>query len=236
MAHMSTSRGEPARQSKLQRPEHGGMTRRRFGQGAVVAAGLWVTPSVVGLDRVAAAAPSVPYSVFYQENFQGAIGNANAAWSTTMTDVPPADANRRFLGQFNNDNVTLNLGGLPLHDCLCVEFEFFQIQSWDGEHPSNGPDVLNVLVDGVNLFSESFAHDGQSAGQTFGPAANNPPGTGASEFGTLGYTFFGDGVYNLSICDIVHTATTATITFSVSGLQSINDESWGLNNVVISTA
>lgn len=92
-----------------------------------------------------------------------------------------------------------------------------------------------MFVDGANLFSESFAHDGQASGQSFGPAAINPPGTGAAEFGTLGYTFFGDGVYQLSICDIVHTDTTATITFQVMGLQAITDESWGLDNVVIST-
>ena len=209
--------------------------RRRFGAGSLVAAGVWVAPSVIGLDRVAAAVHSAPYTTFYTEDFQGAIGGPDANWSSIATDVPPADPNRRFLGQFTNDTVTLSLANLPPHDCLCVEFDFFQIQSWDGEHPTNGPDIFEVLVDGVLLFAESFAHDGQTSGQSFGPATNNPPGTGASEFGTLGYSFFGDGVYALSICDIVHTSPTATITFQADGLQAITDESWGIDNVVIST-
>lgn len=201
----------------------------------MLAVGVWAAPSVLRLDRVAAAVPSRPYVPFYEENFQGALGGPNVSWSTVQTDVAPADPNRRFLGQFNNDTVTLRLQGLPPHVCLCVEFDFYAIQSWDGEHPSNGRDALNVSVDGALLFDESFAHPGQAFGQTFGPAVNNPPQTDAIETGTLGYTFFSDSVYRIRICDIVHDASTATIVFSAMGLQGITDESWGLDNVVIST-
>ena len=201
----------------------------------MLAVGVWAAPSVLRLDRVAAAVPSRPYVPFYEENFQGALGGPNVSWSTVQTDVAPADPNRRFLGQFNNDAVTLRLQGLPPHVCLCVEFDFYAIQSWDGEHPSNGRDALNVSVDGALLFDESFAHPGQAFGQTFGPAVNNPPQTDAIETGTLGYTFFSDSVYRIRICDIVHDASTATIVFSAMGLQGITDESWGLDNVVIST-
>lgn len=212
-------------------------SRRRFGQTAAVAAGIWVAPSVLKLDRVAAAVPSTPYVPFYEEDFQGAIGGTGASWSTVMTDVPPADPNRRFLGQFNNDTVTLSISGLPPHDCLCVEFDFYAIQSWDGNNPSTGPDALNVVIDGTNYFSETFAHPGQSAGQTFGPDPTfNVAQTDAVETGTLGYTFFSDSVYRLSLCDLDHTSSTATVSFVVNGLQSITDESWGIDNLVVSTS
>ena len=121
----------------------------------MLAVGVWAAPSVLRLDRVAAAVPSRPYVPFYEENFQGALGGPNVSWSTVQTDVAPADPNRRFLGQFNNDTVTLRLQGLPPHVCLCVEFDFYAIQSWDGEHPSNGRDALNVSVDGALLFDET---------------------------------------------------------------------------------
>lgn len=120
------------------------MGRRRFGRAALLTAGIWVVPSVIGLDRAAAAVPSAPYVPFYAEDFQGAIGGPNANWSAVITDVAPADPSRRFLGRFN-DAVTL------------------------------------------------------------------------------------------SLCDLVHTDPTATITFQAFGLQGINDESWGLDNVMIST-
>ena len=212
-----------------------GFSRRHVTAGALATAGVWVAPSVLKLDRVAAAVPSQPYIPFYTEDFQGAIGAPGATWSMVPTDVAPADPNRRFLGQFNNDTVTLSISGLPPHDCLCVEFDFYAIQSWDGNNPGTGPDRLNVLIDGVNEFSETFAHPGQTAGQTFGPDPTfNPAQTGAVETGTLGYSFFSDSVYRLSICDLVHTSSTATITFSVAGLQGINDESWGLDNLEVS--
>ncbi len=213
------------------------LSRRHFGVGAAVAAGAWVAPSVIGLDRVAAATPSGGYTTFYTEDFQGAVGGPGAAWSTTITDVPPADANRRFLGQFNADTVTLSLSGLPAHDCLCIEFDFYAIQSWDGNNTGTGPDALEVVVDGALLFSETFGHPGQAAGQSYpGPSGVFPAQSGAVETGTLGYTFFSDTVYRIVICDIAHTASTATISISDTLFQSIGDESWGIDNFFVGTA
>ena len=53
---------------------------RRFGQTAVIATGVWIAPSVMRLDRIAAATPSVPYTDFYTEDFQGAVGGHGALW------------------------------------------------------------------------------------------------------------------------------------------------------------
>lgn len=200
---------------------------------------MWVAPSVVGFGAVAAATPSVPYTNFYTEDFQGSIGNAQASWSTVQTEVAPADPNRRFLGRFLNQTVTLTLGPLPAHDCLCLRFEFFVIESWDGNHPRyGGPDLFTVGVDGVPQLSDSFGQHpfGVQWSQTYGPDPINLPGTGRSETDTLGYNRWGNSVYNIELCDIAHTASAASITFSAQGLQSLSDESWGIDNLEVSYA
>lgn len=191
------------------------------------------------MDRVAAAVPSVPYAVHYREDFQAGIGNANASWSTVQTATAPADSSRRFLGQFLNDTVTLKIGSLPPHDCLCITFDLYVIESWDGNHPTyGGPDIFGTTLDGTTMLSDSFGHYkfGTQWSQTYGPAALNPPGTGAVEFDTLGYPRWGDQVVPISLCDLPHTNATATITFFAMGLQSLTDESWGIDNLEISYA
>lgn len=213
------------------------IARRRALQTLGVAAVVWVAPSVTTLDSVSAATPSVPYVAHYKDDFQGAIGSPIASWSTVQTATAPADPNRRFLGQFLNDTVTVKIGGIPPHECLCIEFDLYLIESWDGNHPTyGGPDRITVGLDGTTLMSDSFGHYkfGANWAQTYGPAALNPPGTGAVEFDTLGYPRWGDQVVPISLCDFAHTADTAIITIAGSGLQSFTDENWGIDNFVVS--
>ena len=50
---------------------------------------------------------------------------------------------------------------------------------------------------------------------------------------SLGYTFYGDNVYHLSFT-FPHSGD-LMVSFTASGLQSLNDESWGLDNVKVET-
>jgi PEP-CTERM motif len=58
---------------------------------------------------------------------------------------------------------------------------------------------------------------------------------------TLGYTFdYGvvrpaDSVYRLSVT-FPHTANSVSFNFSGSGMQALSNESWGIDNVVVSDA
>lgn len=182
----------------------------------------------------------------YQHDFQSAVGGE---WSQTLrqdTPTPYPFGPRSFLGQFGNDAVSLNLSGLGQHDSLLLEFDLYLIRSWDGSSAGTaydyGNDTFKVdLAGGPVLLEETFSN-GNPAGQSFGPQAINPYHTGASETYSLGYVFYDgiqqneqvmDSVYHLSFL-FAHQADQASFNFSGYGLQSLDDESWGLDNVRVS--
>ncbi|WP_048316980.1 hypothetical protein, partial [Crocosphaera watsonii] len=45
---------------------------------------------------------------------------------------------------------------MPSHTSIDINFLLAIIDSWDGNHPTFGPDFFNVKVDGVSIFSETF--------------------------------------------------------------------------------
>ena len=66
------------------------------------------------------------------------------------------------------------------------------------------------------------------------PDGDHPAQTGAAEINTLGYSFYGDSVYQLSFT-FPHSESSLVLEFSASGLQNVEDESWGLDNVEVQT-
>lgn len=172
---------------------------------------------------------------FYMNDFEGPVG---PEWSSRTVSTTPVGA-RKFLGEFGNDTVRLTLGSLPAHTGIRVKFNLFILKSWDGLGAfCCGPDVWNSSIDGVGtLLNTTFSNTGGSGNTTQSypgtyPGASNPERTGAAENNTLGYSFWGDSVYNLSFT-FPHTADSVSLTFTGTGLQGISDESWGLDNVSI---
>lgn len=180
--------------------------------------------------------PPVPLAltVVYSNDFQGAIGTE---WSKTSTDVTPVN-NRRFLGQFGNDTVTLTLSNLPPHGNLSATFDLFVINSWDGNN--GGPDVWDLSVeDGTTLLHTTFQNFHVNRFQAYPgglPAGSFTAGTGALEVNTLGYPrgsgWLGDSVYRLNFY-FAHSTNIVKLRFQGSGLQGVTDESWGIDNLVI---
>jgi hypothetical protein len=184
--------------------------------------------------------------VAYENDFQSAVGSA---WShTTRQDAPTPYpfGPRSFLGEFGNDTVSLNLLGLAPHDSVLLEFDLYLIRSWDGSSAGTtfdyGNDAFKVAVGGGPVLLDKTFSNGNPAGQSFGPLPNNPYYTGAAETYSLGYVFADgiqqtsqvmDSVYRLSFA-FAHDADQLTLNFSGYGLQSLNDESWGLDNVRVS--
>ena len=179
---------------------------------------------------------------FYFNDFEGIVG---AEWSSIKTDWTPAGA-RRFLGQFGDENVTLTLRDLPAHTEVTVSFELFILRSWDGNNQTHGPDVWQLKVDrGPTLLHTTFANvppDIKDFNQAYPgdyPGGDYLPYTGAAEIKTLGYTEIPspapDSVYRLSYT-FAHTASILGLDFSGQGLQGIQDESWGLDNVTVETS
>ena len=201
----------------------GHMSRRRVLTAGAVATGVWVAPSVIGLDRVAAAQPSVPYRLFYAEDFEGAIGAPGvASWSNTKTEMPiPTNT---ILGRFNNDTVSLRMA-LPAHNCVRICFDLFVNDSWDADFaPFGGPDRFGFAIDGSVIWNEPYSTSNAPAGGTIiqGPAQ----------------LWFTTGVYwtdrVIQYCvEIDHTDPTIQFDFFGSGLQRIRDESWGIDNVEV---
>lgn len=176
--------------------------------------------------------------------------------STPGISVTPI-GDRHFLGDFSNQIVTLNLQNLPQHDGLTVSFDLYVIRSWDGNNTEVdptfgvlGPDEWKLQVEGgPTLLDTTFSthtpepnppSQTQSYPDSF-PGGDNPADTGAAEVNTLGYSHPTqpqipmDAVYHLTFT-FEHTDSSVALDFSAFGLQTITDESWGLDNVKVSCA
>jgi hypothetical protein len=68
------------------------------------------------------------------------------------------------------------------------------------------------------------------------PHPGSAPQSGAAFVNTLGYKFFGDATYHLTFT-FAHTGSTMKLTFSSSLFEGkgTDDESWGLDNVRVTT-
>ena len=186
-------------------------------------------------------------AIYYFENFEGTVGNE---WSNTSTDTTPGTAQHPvddFLGQFGNDTVSLTLNNLSAHTEITVSFDLYIIRTWDGTPAMTmGNEILDVDVsDGQTLLHTGFSNmelhgnpwqcypDGY-------PDGNNPSRTDAAENNTLGfmspYGHIMDSVYsfyNTNSFTFAHSSSSIQLNFSGSNLQSLPDESWGIDNILV---
>ncbi len=179
-----------------------------------------------------------PWSTVYSSDFEGQVG---PEWSQNLVDATPA-GQRRFLGQFGNDAVTLALTDLPAHSNVRLSFDLFVILSWDGNgvlFPTVAPDHWAVAVDErATLLDTTFDNHTGPATQAF--PANYPDGqyparTGAAEVDSLGYLWSGtvwpsDSVYHI-VLTFEHRTDAISVCFAASNLEALDNESWGLDNV-----
>jgi hypothetical protein len=188
----------------------------------------------------------------YSNDFQSSVGHE---WSTLLTDTTPGTASHpadKFLGQFGNDTVSLSLSGIPDHDQVTVSFDLYLIRTWDGNETREdwGPDHWTLSVAGGPVILDTTFSNDHPNSRYYGQAypnnwidgmTPNAPRTGAAEINTLGYTYmYGsepggpmDSVYTLHYT-IPHSSSSLSLVFSASNLQSLVDESWGLDNVTVS--
>ena len=196
----------------------------------------------------------------WSSNFGGSLGLDNAPADADRRFLGREDG-LATLG-FSNDAVKLSLAGLGVHNKVTVSFDVYVINSWDGNGPLGnfccGPDLFGVSLANVTpgsasglltTFSNLDADDRsdipasgvlQSYPSAFPNLPGSPPFSGAAEVGTLGYDFFGagvgddDSVYHISLT-FDHTVSSLELSFFGLGLQELDDESWGLDNVTVST-
>lgn len=194
-------------------------------------------------------------TIFYESDFSKAPG---AEWSPTNRSRTPTGA-RWFLGQFGKGSATLSLANVPAHTKLKVGFTLFIIRTMDGNASAAsgfGPDVWTLSLTGNSTpFVTTFSHDNGVFNPTIANNAafyqaypdtystnsalcgKHPFLTGASEVNTLGYVT-NTGLSMTSVYQIVkefdHTSSSTQIQFSSNQNQTIGDESWGLEHVIVS--
>jgi len=176
----------------------------------------------------------------YCNNFEQQAGSE---WSSPLISTSPV-GNRRYLGGFDNQNVSLTLKNISEHSYLKVEFDLFIMFSWDGAHVSYGPDVWKLVVgNGPVLLRTTFSNvygnppDYRQHYPGTYPGSTSPATTGAIERGTLGYNVpgyygYGDTVYHLSFV-FSHKTPKLTLYFG-NEHHPDGEEDWGIDNLCVS--
>ncbi|MCF7709101.1 MAG: Ig-like domain-containing protein, partial [Verrucomicrobia bacterium] len=152
----------------------------------------------------------------YSTDFESGMG---PEWAVDRVDESTTNVFTKFSGRFGNDSQTITISNLVVGEGYAVLFDLYIIDSWDG-----GGDQFEVLVDGSQVFRESFANVNEN--QTY-PVE---PDEGGEDMGFSGY---GDSIYRN--VEVIFSASNSVseIAFQGVGLQSINDESWGIDNVEV---
>jgi len=190
------------------------------------------SPDEVYFNNFNNAAPGLPY------------------WSSSPISTSP-NGTQTFLGEFGNEDLHFtypdtNPDG---HQAIKVSFDLYIIRSWDGNtttyaNRAVGPDhwqfkllnedlsVARTIINTTftNYTEPSFLSFRQAFPQSY-PVGDNVATAGAAAVHTLGYQFAGprDATYHFSFT-YPHTDNTVNLSFSAFGLQSLVDESWGIDN------
>ncbi len=181
----------------------------------------------------------------FSSDFDASIPAAVNAGTALLTGVqgyagygqPGNQFGGQFLRSATANKVTLTLTGLPTHDALGVQFLFAAIDSLDGTGSFPSGDYFRIDIDGVNRFRESFANADDSQIQSYLP----PAGVELARKIDLGFGgpggYYRDSAYDLgadpTFQHFAHTGSTVTIEFWMEGvgLQSLDDESWAMDNL-----
>jgi|GEM_PF-2237761 len=160
--------------------------------------------------------------------FQDFEGLQDLSWSDTSRIL---FNNTHTLGPFNNQLVQLNLTNLPLHDSIEISFDLYIYDTWDGNSTVSGPDVWSLLVNNNQTLHTTFSNTGEIQSFPEDYPASHPTFAGA--FDTLlplRCWSWKSALYKIKK-KVQHNSNTLSLGFEGSGLQSVCDESWSIDNV-----
>ncbi len=197
----------------------------------------------------ASASYAIEYDPAWQQvYFSDFESGAGPEWSVQATEVTPGTAAHpadRFLGQLANQEVALALTSLPAHSKLQITFDLYVLKTWDGNTEPYGPELFEFGLAGQQpIVSTTFCNlplTGPYHSQSYPgsyPSGLFNSNTGASETGTLGYdvSWGGlgrlDSVYRLRYV-VDRSSDSDVFIFKVQGLESVDNESWGLDNIQV---
>ncbi len=178
-------------------------------------------------------------TVYDSGSFDGPLNSPNVNWTglddSAISETPAGD---NFLGPFDkNDVESVTLLNLPPHSEVCITFDFYAIGSWDGLRPDHGDDAFMVDIDtsdGVEEFKDRFdwTKDTSQNGLVATGQDLGYEGTSSGEY--LSNPNWGDNVYEITVC-APHSGDSVEIDFSTTLSSALNDEGWGIGNMVVST-
>lgn len=160
---------------------------------------------------------------YYFNNFEQ---GADAAWNLSNTFTISGN---QVLGKFNATVLNFTMDGLVPHESVTVNFDFFAVDSWDG-NSSPGPDFWQWNVEGVTLINTTFSSF-INIPQCYpnNCPASNPSGSGNS--GAYSPTCHPTPFYRYSISrTFAHNQPDLDMSFFDLGLQDLCDESWAIDN------
>ena len=205
--------------------------------------------ALAALALSAAAAPALAGTVLFSDDFQSTV--VKPVWSSNTTINTQSASNFTwFAGRYSDNNgITLSLtapaapigfdnsnngdsgggsGGSGnnggLRNTYTLSFDFYCIDSWDGNDPNYGPDRFTVTHNNTTtLFNESF-------GNVYPIQSFRAPTIGPANLGFS--TAFPDSIYRKILVKFdTPDNQPYTLRFASLGLQNIDDESWGIDNV-----
>ena len=142
------------------------------------------------------------------------------------------------MGIFNNASTTLSLSNLQTHNSIKAVFALYLLDSWNG---NAGPDIWDLSIDGSSTINTTFANTNFGGGsQQSYPGnypTNNAPLSGASQTGLPNICYNGinsiSSLYKIDSPFSTHYASSTSIDFSASGLESSCNESWAIDSVKV---
>jgi hypothetical protein len=196
------------------------------------------------MTGAALAAPVLVYSTDFDVALPAEISPGSATLTGVQGYAGLGPVGNQFGGNFlrsaTGNTVMLTLNGLPAHDTISLSFLFAAIDSLDGTGSFPAGDFFKIVFDGNTLFSESFANADPSQIQSYVP----PAGVQLARHSNLGFSgpggFYTDSAYNFgadpTFANFAHTASSVTIEFFIFGVgnQSLDDESWAMDNLRVS--
>lgn len=184
-----------------------------------------------------ARAQATVLSFDFEVSLPASIDTGSASLVGVQGRAGDGPAGNTFGGQMlrsaTANTVTITLNDLPARSWLSLEFLFAAIDSLDGTGTFAAGDVLEVKVDGLTAYNESFANSLVTQIQSYVPPAGGElarrvePGLWAA---------CPESAHNMAIESsfqrIAHSGGSVTITFRMEGSgESIDNESWGIDKL-----
>ncbi len=177
---------------------------------------------------------SAQAAVVYSNNFElgTADGFSGAGSVQTTGGLSAFGFGQQHLRNEGQAATTLNLAGLAAHTTLTFSFD---LAMWDSI--DLGADTFEIKVDGVTVFATSTEFGNYSAADNLGRGPGTQITPAFTGFGTPNFGFvtgFRDSARSASFT-LNHSSATAAISFQFPNSQGGSDESFGIDNISVST-